>query len=420
MTRARSLVLQVLLVASGVPRPLGAEPPGRQSVALVVALDAKSGREIWRRELSQVRQPTLEVAGGELIVSRAAQRHALRLSAATGKPIAQASGTRAPPAIELEQLPRNLITRSGRRIDFDEQAPPRHLMAVEGDRRSLVLALEERPRQLHVAGALAIFQPGRRARVVAWDIERARLAWERSLHEWLPQLGVRARLELAVDGDRLLVHVDQHLLALALGSGERLWLTGLPRQRLRPYDDSRASIGRHRGHLWVASGEQLVKLRSDDGRILWAYTAGAAGHPWPVLAGDRAFVAYAGERVRLSTPPPIPGRRPDESARSIARVRRGTAEPRGYELDRITRAEVPADAHVYWSLAPPEPASGGTRAGRVVLRLLDPDASYVAELDLSGVVARYGVAYVEFSDHLEALELAVGGALVRSTLASWR
>ena len=121
-----------------------------------------------------------------------------------------------------------------------------------------------------------------------------RIAWTFRASSIQRDLPPASYTGVAVDGNQVLVSVDQSIYALALASGKLRWRSVLPRQTLLRYDHPWTKIGRHGDTLIVACYEDLFVLQRDDGKLIWSFDCGQFGSPWPTVEGDRVYVGTRG------------------------------------------------------------------------------------------------------------------------------
>jgi hypothetical protein len=244
--------------------------------------------------------------------------------------------------------------------------------------------------------------------VYAYDLERQSLAWEFNAARVMPDLPENAYTAVAVDGQRVLVSVDQTIMGLDAASGRLLWTTALPRQSIPTFSNPWTTFGRVGHHLLVACYEMLFML--DPGRLLWSFSVGLFDEPWPTIDRERLYVATRqgpveiGSTTFVGEPPP--------RMLSALRVRRDREAPAGYLMEYLSRHDIPAAAPVWWSLAPP-PATGSSE--RLTLELIDdPDDARKTTIDTTVPLHETGVAYVKFGNHPDRVRLLRNGQEILS------
>lgn len=261
----------------------------------VARLDAATGKSLWAVSPGPLVQPRLSLVGGAVRV--VSEDGVFWLDAGTGAsldPVPKGGG----PAVEpLPRLPRNLTTDSGWTLEGDD-GNTRHLIGHRKGQKRLLRELPDFPYHLVVVGDRVFYTfAGGVSRhdtgggeVHAYDVTAGRVAWTFRAAEHLGELSPHTWTGIDLDGQRLLVSVDQSIFALDL-AGKVLWHTRLPRQALRRYDAAWTTIGRWQDRLVVRCYEDLFVLDGSSGELVWRYDAGPFGHPWPVVAGDAFFVA---------------------------------------------------------------------------------------------------------------------------------
>lgn len=419
----------------------------------VACLDLKTGKKLWQRAPGTLSLPTLRVAGGVLVVEdgqpepgepalspRAQGTRRYFLDLASGRPVRMHPSLRGAPApVQAEALAPlgGLTDARGRTFVFDE-GNTRALVARAPDGRTeSVLELEDYLAGLNLVGNLAVFNFGT-ADVYAYDVAERRLAWEFDVSRKLRNLSDEVYTGTSADAQGVYVSVDQTLFALTPESGKLLWTTALPRQGLRSYDSPWTKVARVGDRLLVLVYEALFQIDPASGRILWSFPAGDFAEPWPLLYGDRLYVATRAAPNRLAPPveeTTVPAKnerekdvRPElaqirqqylalmdpshgRKKSSALRIRKSGA---ALTLEVLSRRELPPDEPVFWSLNPPPPAP--QPAGRVLLKLWEgraplSDASNPVILDLTGPLMQRSVAHVRFSGPYSSAALVVDGKI---------
>lgn len=396
-----------------------------QSDSGIACVDLATGRDLWRRP-DTYRRPRLWVEGGRLVVEEedpprgritvvprrdgtlpdvTPRREAFDLQ--TGAPLPLRAG--ALEVAQLTPLESALRSASGITLAWDDD----HLNQIATTDGDLLLDLEWSPSELVVAGEVVVlrFDGAWSATLYGWDLSRRALAWELDLGRHVPDLPREPYVSLEVDDGRLLVVVDQWLLAFSVHGEPRLaWKTELPRQQIRTADAPWTTLARHGPILFAQVYERLFALRASDGELLWSHDGGAHVTPWPLVHDDRACMQF-----RAVTREPIRApRTPSAEAFRALEIRQSAS---GWSMTPVSK--IPRRAQVWSFLDPPPPPRRA--ATSVVLSLHHDeraDASSVSMIELTGALARDRAIYVEFHGPFEQAELHHGDALVAH--AGWQ
>ena len=293
-------------------------------------------------------------------------------------------------------------------MGFEEVGPLTSLNQNLSASRSVTFPrpLEHYVADLHVANGLAIFTFASGGsigggEVYAYSIQEDRLAWEFDASNELPDVSEYEHTEVEVDGQRILVSVDQVLFALSIDSGNILWMTKLPRQVIRRYDLPWTKIGRRGDMLFVACYEDLFAVRADDGQLLWSFDPGPFGRPWPTIKDEKVYLATREGPVDM-TSTTVGGGGVPKKAISAVKVVRDETSPVGYSIEFISRRDVPPEEEVWWSLKPPPLPGHHVKFDRVILKLIDTHIDHrawepITKLDISLPLHTSGRAYIKFT-----------------------
>ena len=405
----------------------------------VTCLDAETGAVLWQTRPPELDSPIISVGGG-VVIARAEHQnrptheeyetwiakggsvdndselfkkepYTVMFEAATGKLLAGGRRLSLQTLMQpfltltqpLEALPRNLTSADGTEFVFDKDHT-RHLEIRVGRSTRVYRELEDYPYDLNIAGNLAIFSlAGYNARirggeVAAYDLETGVLRWQ--FESWR-HVGPPAHqmTDVAVDGGRVLVAVDQVIFALEVKTGNLLWHTSLPRQEIRPWDNPWTRFGRIGDRLVVRCYEDLFLLDLKDGRLLWAFDAGPFGEAWPTVADGRMYVAARSAQASLTST--SAGGAPGTGRPSLVLVRQSGTD---FSLELVTTDAVPDDAATRSSLSANSPSK---KADEIVVELHDdvPFGQFDSRIDISGAMEAEGFAYVKFSSRIDRVVL---------------
>lgn len=438
---------------------------------VVVRLDPATGAEVWRVEpdLPGVPEVHVDVDGTLLVLGRewigldpdalAAELdraleadeapvighealHAVRLAPADGAMLDPA-----PPIPDdldaltgpMAELPRPLTADDGtvlvdKRIaglQFDPDEAHFRLDAIDprtGETRA-IRRVETIPHDLHVVGHWAIFSLAgeasilRGGEVVALDLERGTLVWQFDAwrHGPAPE---NALTEVAIDGDRVLVAVDQVVHAVELESGALLWRRELPRQELLSWESPRTRFGRFEGDLLVQCHENLFRLDPSTGEIVWSWEAGPEGVTWPTVfpAVETASVETEFYVVAQLAAEDLEGVADDdggdedwgEEVFSASLVRVELTPSGEILLEGAATDEVPEGAPTWSSLMAPIPAPEGAPTWTIerLNSFFPDDELQLSPLDLSGLLETEGVAWVQLTDAVDKIVVRRDGEQV--------
>jgi outer membrane protein assembly factor BamB len=387
----------------------------------VACVELATGKVLWRRP-GTFTLPLLKVEAGRLVVQDPPPRRRTNLmdplfhqpgkgaagqkailDLATGEPAAPISG-----AVAVEPLgpvPASLRMVSGKMLAFD-RGNTRHIETADG---TVLKRLEWYPDNIVVAGDLVILTMGDddagSADVYAWDLSTGAFAWEIDLHRHVRNLPAGAHIDLALDGGRLLVSVDERLLAFALKRRPRLlWRTRLPRQPIRVYDSAWTQFGRHGAILFARVYEDLFALRASDGKLLWQFDAGMLGDPWPVVHDGWVCMSY-----RAGTVKPMSWSIPGDRGREVRALRINRSGVDRWSITPLAWQRIPARGRV-WSHLDQPPASNGS-ATAIVLTLYDSDGETIT-IDLTTALTSRRTAFVKFHGLYERAEVRAGDRLL--------
>ena len=185
-------------------------------------------------------------------------------------------------------------------------------------------------------------------------MKRSALAWTFSANQAVSSIPESTHVDIAVDGDTVLVSADQWLFALEVESGKILWKTELrPRQSPRRYDSPWTKIGRHKQRYFVRCYEDLYVLDVDSGKRLWHLDCGAFARPWPTVDGEHVFVS-----LRPTAIVQKPGGAPrDDEAReakecAASAIRISLADDK-VDVSFLSCRDVPRGEELHSQLQPP-------------------------------------------------------------------
>lgn len=306
-------------------------------------------------------------------------------------------------AAPLTELPTNLLSRSGLRLEYSP-GNTRHLEHLDGSgAHQTIQELPNYPSGLQVYKDLAIFTLGPEdgGRLYAWDLAKHGLAWELVASDRLPDLPSKIYSSVHLDGDAIYFQVDQRLLRLDAETGQVRWITALPRQVLGSFDSAWTHVGRFEADLLVATYHRLFRVQRDTGRLLWSFDVYPFGHPWPKIEGSRGCV----ERLKNAVPL-FPESRPRPKARRVVEV---DANPDGPALRLLEKESLKKGTPLYhglrWAGAPPPLL----RRVQLDLIRIGGDEDEVTTVELSNAVAGRQRAYVEVYPWTRVLVLRVDG-----------
>lgn len=321
----------------------------------VTCLDLATGQPMWSVRPGPLLRPTLEVVGRTLRVSDPAGR-TYNLDTESGASAkAEGSGTR---VTSLPALAQNLTGPDGLVFEYSP-GNTRHLQGRRDGKLETVRRLETYPRDLNIVGDLAIFvfrgstiDSLGGGEVFAYDLRRQRLAWEFDAAQHIDAVTDTSATFIAIDGDRVLVSVEQHILALAVRTGELLWATPLPRQRIRYWDRAWTRFARVGDKLFIACYEALFLLDATSGKLRWGYQAGVHAGLWPVtVSGERV---YLGTRKGAGEAFPVEVPTTDRTRTSVVEVSHSRRGDSGFRVRFLSRSDVPRGAPIWWDMARPE------------------------------------------------------------------
>ncbi len=310
----------------------------------------------------------------------------------------------------LEALGRNLVAGDGTVFVFDS-GNTRHLEARTQQGTRIVRELPGYPHDLQVAGDLVIFSLAgnngglRGGEVFAYDLEQGALRWQ--FESWRHAGAPRHRLtDVAVDGDRVLVAVDQVIFSLDLETGALIWSTALPRQQIRDWSNPWTRFG-HLGHrLFVACYEDLFVLDRDAGELRWSFDPGPFGEAWPTISGGRVYVATRQTAAELASTS-IGGEPGIEPPPSLVRISSDRSGDERFVVDLVTTDALPADT-VAWSPLSAVPAPRRD-SGSIRVELIEgPPAERVSSVEIGGILEQQGVAYVKLFDFIDRISVRSG------------
>lgn len=372
----------------------------------VAALELATGKEIWRVP-GKLKPAEVRASGNVVIASEdksylrpGARPATLVLDAATGaKAKAPPPGTKSIPP--LAELPRNL-KHAGRTLAYGTGGTS--YLAYESDATHGIdefVQFDWSASDIHVVGDIAVvtfnFESG--GEVYGYNLARKQLAWDFRTYEVVPTIPDRVHTSIAVDRDRVLVSADEHIFAVDAATGALIWHTALPRQPIRRYDAAWTTFARHNDMLILRVYEDLFALTAADGKLVWQFDAGVLSRPWPVIAGDRVFVAARGQTANAQSATITGGRllRP-----TSVRIRKTQA---GWTMTAQSARTAPTGTTRWSTLRKPP---GGGQGPKVELTLA---GGYKPTFDLTAVAAK-GEVWVEFKGYHDDATLTVGGKQV--------
>lgn len=398
---SRSVPAVALVLAVLVP-PAGADTYALPEDFGVAALDLATGNVLWRVP-GKLRPATLRVEGNVVIASEdpdyvgaGARPASLVLDVASG---AKAKKPRAGAAkiAALPELPRNL-KHGGRTLAYGSGGTG--YLAYEADATHGIddlVQFDWDASDVHVVGNRAIvtfnFESG--GEVYAYDLDNKQFAWELRTYEHVPAIPEHVHTSISVDRGRVLVSADEHVFAVDAANGALLWHTALPRQSIRRYDAAWTTFARHGETLILRVYEDLFALSAADGKLLWQFDAGVLARPWPVIAGDKLFVAWRGQTANANSAT-FGGQRALRP--SSVRIQK---TGRGWTMTAQSTRRAPAGT-TRWSTLHLPPIGGP--GPKVELTL----AGGHPKFDLTAVAAK-GEVWVEFKGYHDSATLTVGG-----------
>jgi len=191
----------------------------------VVCLDLATGKRVWQHKPALLGMPTIS-ANDRVVVAESRIHVNVKkskivryyLDAANGKPLAKA------PKLPMADLTGpllpfvpNLKAADGTVFQY-KRGHTRHLISVKGGKAIVVKELEGFPYDVNIAGNLAIYTfaggvgiQDTGGDVYAYDLKQQRMAWRFQASSIQRNLPPASYTGLAVDGDRVLVSVDQSI-----------------------------------------------------------------------------------------------------------------------------------------------------------------------------------------------------------------
>lgn len=231
----------------------------------IACLDAMTGEVIWKTKPEKLARPAI-CAFNDVVIAMSHLREGNQKT-----------------FIEYQ-----LDAKTGKLLELDP--------ALRNRQAEWVLPFDPLPRKLSVTGGpisgdLAMFvREFTRSRTYAFNLKTQKVEWEFDASSWIPNLHKKAYVGIEVDGDRVLVSMDQTIFCLSAKNGQLEWMIKLPRQTIRILDAPITKIGRSGDVLFVQCYEDLFALRADDGKLLWSFDCGPFGAAWPTIVGNRIFV----------------------------------------------------------------------------------------------------------------------------------
>lgn len=399
MSRSSPVVAVALAVFVA---PVGANTYAVPDDFGVAALELATGNVVWRTP-GKLHPATLRVEGGAVVASEdpdylspGAKARSLVLDVATGAKIKRPRGAKT--IAPLAELPRNLA-HAGRTLAYGSGGTG--YLAYEADATHGIDELVQfdwSASDVHVVRNRAIvtfnFESG--GEVYAYDLDTKQFAWDFRTYEHVPSIPEHVHTSISVDRDRVLVSADEHVFAVDAATGALVWHTALPRQPIRRYDAAWTTFARHGDTLILRVYEDLFALSAADGKLRWRFDAGVLARPWPVIAGDKLFVAWRGQTANAQSAS-FGGQR---TVRPTSVRLHKTA--RGWQMTAQSARKAPAGTTRWSTLR--LPPSGG-RGPKIELTLA---GGYQPKFDLTAVAAK-GEVWVEFKGYHDSATLTVGG-----------
>ncbi len=378
----------------------------RPSDYSVACLDMTSGKLLWRTKPNEFEPKRISVK--QKVVIASSEKGDYYLDAETGQILNN------PPALDAEEtgplppLEQNLKSSDGLVFEYS-RGNTQGLIGRMNGTVQYTKYLEDYPYDLHIVNNLAIFtfagggSSTGGGEVYAFDLKRNTLVWEFGASKLLEGLAESETTNITVDGEKVLVSVDQVIFALSVDSGEVLWMARLPRQSIRQHDSAWTQIGRVGKTLFVQCYEDLFALRAEDGKLLWSFDAGPFGESWPTIKDGRIYLATRSGPVEMSSFSFVGGFR--EKLISAVKVTKDGKSPAGYSLEFISRRDIPKGEDVWWTLKPPPKVNTDVATSRLVLRLVAEYKWSAADVDLTvdltQPLSASGKAYVKFHGFFE-------------------
>ncbi len=293
LAAALAAALATPLLAPGLAHPAHADviaPPDRG----VACVDLRTGVPRWEVFPPRLGKADLEIVDGRLRVVdpdpwKTSGHHLLEL--ASGRASTAPVPARAP-VTHVVPFVRNNRWR-GREL-VGPASPQLRVRNPEGRKDQVRTTW---PEELAVVGDVAAFTLASssadewQGQVFGYDLRKRTMIWRTSVvPSGLtlvdgPRVGAFDHGYTGVWADPSAVYVmfDQALSALDPATGKVRWRRALPRQHLRRFDTARLQVRRLDRRLLVTVYEDLFVIDAVSGALRWAYDAGEAVDPTPVV-----------------------------------------------------------------------------------------------------------------------------------------
>ncbi len=370
----------------------------------IVALDVKTGETIWETCSGRLDFPFMCLDGGVIEAvwnDKNSEETKTLIRQSSGEIIGSTKGRFRDPCLGQAalEMTRPLMAAGDGRVFVNYEDG---LSYIDGDEIRQLLSFSGHATMINVAGNLVLFHwsphPGEIYALdtgsgdVTWHFEGWRLVQPDAEQEW--------NTYLFVIEDKLFVFYSATLFCLQIHTGKVIWQAEVHVPTPLWMGEGVDPLVWPVADSFLAVYYDWLYLFDSDGRLVWEYDAGMFGGSFPLLAGDRLYVAsrpHARRDVRREIIP---------SSETALRIEWSDGT---YLFKDVPLADIRDRDQVWSELNRPETVASDPKT---VLSFIDTEIHRVDRtwsLDVTPVLTPDSAVYVRYDSEIDLVRVTVAG-----------